>query len=415
MSVLDLADQLWRGETTVEEHHPLQRFTGIEEVADGVGFMSVMSNVILIDAGDELALVDTGTQLTADHVFQQVRGVSSAPLRAAVFSHGHIDHVFGVGPFDEEASSADRARPEVFGHEAMPARFERYRLTAGYNGVINRRQFGIESLDWPTEYRHPDTTYRDGATVEVGDLVLELHHDRGETDDHTWTWIADRKVLCPGDLFIWASPNCGNPQKVQRYPREWAAGLRKMAALDADLLLPGHGVPIAGADRVRQALTDTASYLESLVEQTLALMNEGRRLEDILHEVEPPAELADRPYLRPVYDEPEFIVRNLWRLYGGWYDGNPAHLKPAPAAALAAELAGLAGGAGALAARATQLSDAGDHRLAAHLAEHARLAAPDDAEVVAAHGRVFAAFRDAATSTMAKGVYGAAARDSGTG
>ena len=409
MGVLELADRLWRGEARVMDHHPLQRFTDLEEVADGVGFMSVMSNVVLIDAGDELALVDTGTQFTADHVFTQVRGVSAAPLRAAVFSHGHIDHVFGVGPFDEEATREGHAPPEVFGHEAVGERFDRYVLTAGYNGAINRRQFGLEDLEWPTEYRYPDTTYRDGITVEVGDLVLELRHDRGETDDHTWTWIPDRRVLCTGDLFIWASPNCGNPQKVQRYPREWAAALREMAGLGAQLLLPGHGVPVAGADRVHQALTDTAAYLESLVDQTLTLMNEGRRLDDILHEVSPPADLAERPYLQPVYDEPEFIVRNIWRLYGGWYDGNPAHLKPAPEGARAAEVARLAGGAGALARRALELSEAGDHRLAAHLAEDARLAAPDDGEVAHAHAEVFARFRDAATSTMAKGVYGAAA------
>ena len=32
-------------------------------------------------------------------------------------------------------------------------------------------------------------------------------------------------------------------------------------------------------------------------------------------------------------------MRNIWRFYGGWYDGDPSHLKPAPAAAIAAELA----------------------------------------------------------------------------
>src|SRR5947208_3667236 len=55
-----------------------------------------------------------------------------------------------------------------------------------------------------------------------GGVRFELHHAKGETDDHTWTWIPSEKVLCCGDLFIWASPNAGNPQKVQRYPREWA-------------------------------------------------------------------------------------------------------------------------------------------------------------------------------------------------
>jgi alkyl sulfatase BDS1-like metallo-beta-lactamase superfamily hydrolase len=199
---------------------------------------------------------------------------------------------------------------------------------------------------------------------------------------------------------------------VQRYPREWAIGLRKMAALDAEVLLPGHGFPIFGADRIRQALGDTAELLESLVAQTLELMNEGARLDDIVHAVQAPAHLLDKPYLRPVYDEPEFVVRNLWRLYGGWYDGDPAHLKPAPAAALAAELAQLAGGAGALAARALELAAAGDLRLAGHLAELAARAAPDDAGVHQARAEVFGARARAERSTMSRGVFAWAQRES---
>src|SRR5436190_1473558 len=84
-------------------------------------------------------------------------------------------------------------------------------------------------------------------------------------------------------MFIWASPNCGNPQKVQRYPRDWAAAFRKMDALGPDILLPGHGLPIVGRERVHQALSEGAELLESLVEQTLALMNDGARLDDIVH------------------------------------------------------------------------------------------------------------------------------------
>jgi alkyl sulfatase BDS1-like metallo-beta-lactamase superfamily hydrolase len=101
-----------------------------------------------------------------------------------------------------------------------------------------------------------------------------------------------------------------------------------------------------------------------LHDQTVGLMNAGARLDDIVHTVRAPQHLLDRPYLRPVYDEPEFVVRNVWRLYGGWYDGNPARLKPAPDAALAAEIAGLAGGAHRLAERARELADVGDLRLA---------------------------------------------------
>jgi alkyl sulfatase BDS1-like metallo-beta-lactamase superfamily hydrolase len=302
--------------------------------------------------------------------------------------------------------------PRVVAHEAVPARFERYRLTAGYNAVINQRQFKAPGLRWPVDYRFPDETYRDRMTIDVGGETFELHHSRGETDDGTWVWSPGRRVLFTGDLFIWASPNCGNPQKVQRYPRDWAFALRQMADLGADVLLPGHGLPIVGSERVRQATTEGAELLESLLDQTLSMMNDGARLDDIVHEVRAPQHLLERPYLRPVYDEPEFVVRNIWRLYGGWYDGNPANLKPAPPRALATELADLAGGATRLAERAHALGDAGDLRLAGHLAELAALAAPDDKGVHAVRAEVFGRRAQEEASTMSKGVVSWAAHES---
>jgi alkyl sulfatase BDS1-like metallo-beta-lactamase superfamily hydrolase len=199
-----------------------------------------------------------------------------------------------------------------------------------------------------------------------------------------------------------------------------------MLMLDAEFLLPGHGFPVIGADRVRQALTDTADLLDSLVDQTLAVMNGGGRLDDAIHSVRVPAELEGRPFLQPVYDEPEFIVHTVWRQYGGWWDGNPATLKPAPEQALAAELAELAGGPGALAERALELLAAaggapesgsgeadGALRLAGHLAESAWLAAPDDPATQRARREVFAARAARATSTMARGVFTWAANEAG--
>ena len=412
MGILDLADQLWRGEVRVEDHHPFSVLGGLEEVAPGVAFIPNFANVTALRTGDGVALVDTGSPFTAAHVHEQVRAWEPGPLRWAVFSHGHIDHVFGVGPFQEDAVERGLPAPVVVAHEAMPARFDRYKLTAGWNTAINARQFGAGAFAWPTSYRYPDETYRDVRTVDAGEITLELHHARGETDDHTWTWIPERKTLCCGDLFIWASPNAGNPQKVQRYPAEWARALREMAGLGAELLLPGHGAPVAGADRVRRALEDTAALLESLHDQTVALMNEGADLDTVLHSVVAPPELMDRPYLRPVYDEPEFVVRNVWRLYGGWWDGDPASLHPAPAAALAREIAGLAGGAGRLAERAAELAAAGELRLAGHLAEFARRADPASTAAAEGAAEVNRVRMERATSTMAKGIYRwAATRD----
>jgi alkyl sulfatase BDS1-like metallo-beta-lactamase superfamily hydrolase len=217
-----------------------------------------------------------------------------------------------------------------------------------------------------------------------------------------------------GDFVIWAFPNAGNPQKVQRYPLEWAQVLREMQALEPELLLPAHGLPVGGRDRVHRLLDDSATALESLVSQTLKLMNEGATLDTIVHTVKVPDGLLDRPYLRPTYDDPEFVVRNIWRRYGGWYDGNPANLKPASSAAVAAEVAGLAGGAATLAARALAVADGGggDVRVAAHLVELAFQAAPDAVDVNEARAEIYRLRRDAETSLMAQAIFGAAADDS---
>ena len=405
--VLEAAEALWRGERTTAELNPLHTVLGLEALQPGLAFVCTLANVIVVETADGLVLVDTGSPLAAVQVHSDVRGFSKRPLHTAIYTHGHVDHVFGVAPFEVEPGAA---RARVVAHEAVAARFDRYKLTAGWNGRINARQFSVP-VAWPTEYRYPDRTYRDRLTLEVGGERLELVHARGETDDHTYVWLPDRRVLCTGDLFIWAAPNCGNPQKVQRYPREWARALEAMVGLGAEILCPGHGPPIVGAQRVRQALEETAALLSGLHDRTLALMNEGATLDRVLAEVTAPAELLARPYLRPVYDDPQFIVRNVWRLYGGWWDGDPAQLKPAPKAAVAREVAALAGGAGALAARAEVLLEGGELALACHLIELAHAAAPGDAAVSALRRRVYEARAQAEPSLMAKGIYRAATRE----
>ena len=430
--VLELADRLWRGEVATGEYHPVGHTGGLAEICEGVVFVPSFANVSALSTADGLVLVDTGSAPMAPVIHAEIRRWSSQPLHTAIYSHGHIDHVFGVPVWEEESATNGWPAPTVVAHEALPNRFDRYVETAGYNQIVNRRQFGFRDLLWPVDYRYPDRTYADELELEVGGTSLALRHEKGETDDHTTTWLADRRVLCCGDLFIWASPNAGNPQKVQRYPKEWAQALHRMIALEPEYLLPGHGLPVIGADRVRQALGDTAELLESLVDQTLELMNGGARLDEAIQTVRAPRHLDDRPYLQPVYDEPEFVVRNVWRLYGGWWDGNPATLKPAPERALAEELAQLAGGPGALADRALALVErssseasagpgatlsaegAGDPalRLAAHLAELAWLAAPGDPGVGRARQVVYAARAERATSTMARGVFRWAAEES---
>jgi alkyl sulfatase BDS1-like metallo-beta-lactamase superfamily hydrolase len=399
--------------------------TELSELAQGVALIEAFSHVISFKTDDGLVLFDTSLAAFAGGVMSSLRRWTPDPVADIIYTHGHVDHVGGAGAILAEAQANGARRPRVVGHENVRPRFDRYELTNGYNWLINARQFApAEELRMasgdaserrrfgPDPFIYPDTVVADRLINSVGGLSFDLRHGIGETDDHLWAWIPAHRAICCGDFVTWVFPNAGNPQKVQRYPLEWARTLRDMVALEPELLLPAHGLPVQGTARIAKMLLTTAEALEFLVRETLERMNAGARLDDIIHGVRLPQSYLDKPYLRPVYDEPEFILHNIWRLYGGWYDGNPSRLKPAPDSELAHEIATLAGGATHLATHALSLMDLGKHRLACHFAELAVQAAPDDKAAHAARARVFQARRKSESSLMAKGIFGAAERDS---
>lgn len=408
-----------RGDTEI----PTNRINlELSVLLDDIAMVEAFSHSIVFRTGEGLVVVDTGNEQVGGKIVEAIRSWSADRFNTLVYTHGHVDHVGGSGAFLRDVVAADNPPLQVYAHENLPGRLNRYRSTAGYNISINRRQFGRlfdgnmtvigEQQFLPADVVEPTVTYSGQICIRIGGIEFHLFHDKGETDDHTWIWIPEVRAICAGDFMIWNFPNAGNPQKVQRYPVEWSRALRRMAAMNADYLLPSHGLPVRGRERIRSVLLDTAEVLDRVISQTLEKMNAGLSLNDIVASFEMPAELMRKPYLRPLYDEPEFVVRNLWRLYGGWYDGNPAHLKPADDHSLSLELTQLAGGAQKLAGRADELATAGNLRVACHLIEAAVQVEPENPAVHEIRARIYTRLRKEATSLMAKGIYRTAAAES---
>ncbi len=395
----------------------------LSELTDGVALVEAFSHVVVVKTDDGLVAFDSSGPGSGRRVLESLRRWSDDPFHTLVYSHGHIDHVGGSRAFAQDAKSSGRPLPRVIAHENLNPRLQRYRATNGYNKVINARQFGgspVSTLGGPGSQQpfvpegtlEPVIEYSDAMTAEVGGIEFQLHHAMGETDDHTWTWIPHHQMISAGDQFIWNFPNCGNPQKVQRYPLEWAASLREMASTDVELFVPAHGLPISGHDRIVSCLNNVASTLEQLVDDVVSAMNSGSTLNDIVGAVRVDPEVLELPYLRPLYDEPEFVIRNIWRLYGGWWDGKPSRLKPASDVAIAVELAELAGGVSILAERARALAEAGELRVACHLIDMAADAAPESAAVHEIRAWVYLTRRAAESSLMSKGIFESAANES---
>ena len=385
-------------------------------LADGVTMIESFAHVHVIETDSAAVVFDSSVPDLGPRVAERVRGLAHAPVSHVVLTHGHRDHAGGAGALIDGLAAAG-PRPRLVGHRSLPARQARYRLTDGYNQAVNQRQFGrVPNWDlaagWAFGVPELDLTFDDRLQLDAGGLEIKLRHVRAETDDHLWAWIPERAVAVTGDLMLWHFPNAGNPAKAQRYPLEWAVALRDIAAAGPELLLPGHGLPIGGAERIRRVLLDTAAVLEELTGLALDLMNRGASLDDVLAEARLAGERIHRPYLAPTYDEPEFVVRNVWRLYGGWYDGTPSNLKPARQAAVASELADLAGGALTLARRAEALAAAGQLAVACHLIDLAAAADPDSTTVHGIRTDVYWQRRAEQQSVMAAAIYESAARES---
>lgn len=366
-------------------------------------------NVAIMETDEGLLIVDCGLPKDGPELLALVRSVTSAPLHTVVYTHGHIDHAFGLGAFLEEAGEH---RPRIIAHENLVERFRRYSRTADYNAAANTRQSGGPGAGrpaswWPRnedEFFWPDTTYRDSLEIEVGGERFELGHAMGETDDATWVWAPERKLACIGDLWIAGFPNAGNPQKVQRFAEEWAQSLRTIVAHGPEIVLPGHGMPLRGSADIAKKLGDVARYLEVLTDYTLDGLNSGLDHNAIVTGFDPPEDLARLPYLQPVHDRPEFVIRNLIRRYGGWWNGRAADLLPPTTADHARELVTLGGGAESFVRRARELAP---HNLplACQLAEWAVLGDPDSAEAHQCFIDVFEQRLTSETAYQARGIY----------
>ena len=410
----DLFERLWDGRAEMEEWTEAVSAGAITHVADNIITVHTTyfcGSVTAIRTSAGLVLIDTAKPDTAGQTLAVVRTWDDSPIHTVIYTHGHIDHTSGITVIDEEADARGLARPRIIAHRNVQRRMERYETSHGFNSIVQGQQFNRPDYVYPIGQRRPDEVYDDALSLTIDDEQLELLHGRGETDDATFIWLPKHRVLASGDFVIWVFPNAGNPRKVQRYTADWAAALRRMEQLDPEILIPGHGPVIFGADRAAQVLRDGAEALEHLSRETLALLNQGATLDEVLHAVKVPTRYIAKPYLLAKYDDPEFLVRGIYHFYAGWFDGNPAHLKPARHSDLAMELARLAGGADRLAERAAELSRDGQTRIAAHLAEFAGRAAPEDAHIQAIRAAVLQTCVDGEASLMGKAFLAVYQRD----
>jgi len=359
--------------STIGEALRSQKKTGtVEKLGDGLAQFHGFCNVGFAWGGGAALVVDTSNAFLGEKAAAALAAATDDPARYLVYTHGHVDHVGGAPSFLQSARERGHPPPTVWAHENVAARVARYRLTWGWNNEVNRRQFqlppGVDAF--PREFVEADETYFDTAELDLAGERVVLHHARAETDDATWVWLPERAVAMVGDLSIGSIPNTGNPNKPQRYTLGWAEALEAIAARAPEILLPGHGGPIIGKDRIAEVLGDTARALRFLHDAVIERMNAGCWPDEIVDSgIGLPDDLAAKPHLAPLYGCAAFVVRDVLRQYAGWWGGNPAELLPARRAEIARDLVETAG-RDALLGRVRELLGDAEPRRALHLVMH---------------------------------------------
>ena len=382
-----------------------------------VGFSD--ANAVLIEGEGGSIVVDTTSDVEdAKEVKAEFAKLSTAPVRAIIYTHSHPDHTGGGGVF------AGNDHPEILAHQLFVDRVP----DVGRNGRDGGDQFGSTlpealfinagtGLEFgrhpaPTAYLAPTRTFsEDRLELTIAGIRLQLLHTPGETRENVAVWLPDRRVLMPGDDFYKSFPTLYAIRGARLRPiDQWIASLGLMIDLGADYLVPGHTRPVLGRANVRAALTTYRDGIRSVVDQTLEGMKKGERPDELVQHVALPPGLAASPYLQEFYGTVAWSVRAIYADYAGWFDGNPARLFPLPDKDRAARVIELAGGREQVLSQARRALAGKDFQWAAELTDYVLANDDGNAEAKRLKAAALSELGERQISALARNYYLSAAQ-----
>jgi hydroxyacylglutathione hydrolase len=195
-----------------------------------------MSNAYLVEDGDKLLVIDTGMPGHAKKIVSYVKSLGKDPhsVETIVLTHPDLDHSGSTAQLKQITGA------KVAIHETDAPRLtgeKPWREAKGAAGLVIRA-LGLFIRLQPVA---PDMSLKEGE--KLGSLtVLETPgHTRGSISLYN-----PETALFSGDALI--TSRKGLFQKPSRMQNEKQAkmSIRRMATLEFEYLMPGHGAPVDG-------------------------------------------------------------------------------------------------------------------------------------------------------------------------
>jgi glyoxylase-like metal-dependent hydrolase (beta-lactamase superfamily II) len=379
---MDIVKQLVESRPDFSSHRsaraePATRINDFIHMAEGT------SNAYLLTTGAGRIVINTGMGFESPFYKQAFDAVHPGPTPYIILTQGHVDHVGGVRLFREpgtrliaqennQACQRDDARITIVRQRQAAIWFaEAIAATAKLMSLPG----GAVIQDVPT----PDITFGDRLELELGGLELELLSvPGGETIDSVAIWLPQHRIAFTGNMFGPLFPHFPNFNTIRgdryRFMEPYIDSVRRVRALEPEMLITGHFQPIVGKDLIRACLERLEAAVDHVHRATLDGMNAGKDIWTLMREVTLPDDL----YVGQGYGKVSWAVRTVWEAYMGWFKAQAtSELYPTQTAEIYGELVALAG-IGAVVERGHARLAAGDPEGANLLAEAALAHAPSD-------------------------------------
>jgi len=176
----------------------------------------------------------------------------SVPVKYLIYSHDHRDHIAGGQVFADTATVIAHARAKEV--------------------IIGEKR--------PTAV--PQITFTDAMSIELGGTIVELSYvGRNHSDNSIVMRFPAQGILFAVDFIPVKS--VGFRDFPDAYLDDWIESLRRVEAMDFEILAPGHGQLGAKRD-----VADHRVYLEELRAAVLELARQGKSLDEIKQTVKLP-------------------------------------------------------------------------------------------------------------------------------
>ncbi len=378
------------------QHFVQKLYKVADNVYSAVGWQ--LGNVVMIEAPEGLIIVDTGESVSESRkIMAELRKVSDKPVKAVVYTHFHPDHINGVQAFvsPEQVASGE---VQIYAHETLLANVVAQGAQVGpILGVRSAYSFGTflkpaDTQDMnggigpiakaePSTFIAPTVTFKDRLDTTIAGLPVQFLHAPSEAPDEIVLYLPNNKLLISAEVD--QGPTLPNIHTLRgtkfRDPVQWVASLDLLRSLKAEHMVPLHGRPISGADKVEEVLRMTRDGIAYIHDQTVRWMNKGLTPDELVEKVKLPPHLAGyTPYLREYYGTVKHSVRQIYNGYLGWFQGDPVDLDPVPPKDKAQRLIALMGGREKVLLAAGEAYLKGDYQWAAELAGYAIRVDQDD-------------------------------------